>query len=147
MPREVLSGGADIHSHHFPEGTDIGVPHYAIHHHEAYFHDPFRYNPSRWVDEDGSSAADVAAAQSAFCAFSLGPRGCIGKGMAYMELTTSLASVLWLYDMRLSQDVLPNGARESGVEALRRRDRQSVDKFVSKVRGPLIEFRAREVRG
>lgn len=145
MPREVLSDGVDIHGHRFPKGTDIGVPHYAVHHNEAYFQEPFRYNPSRWLVQDGTSAADVAAAQSAFCAFSIGPRGCIGKSMAYMELITSLASILWLYDMRLPQPVLANGAGESYAEALLRRDLQSVDKFVSKVKGPIIEFKARHV--
>ena len=147
MPREVLPGGVDIHGHHFSEGTDIGVPHYAIHHNEAYFKDPFQYNPSRWLVGEGTDAADVATVQSAFCAFSIGPRGCIGKGMAYMELATSLASILWLYDMRLSQAEQPNGARESSIMALRRRDSQSVDKFVSKVRGPVVEFRATDAGG
>ena len=143
MPREVLPGGVDIHGHHFPAGVELGVPHYALHHNEAYFKDAFRYNPSRWIIEDGTSAAEVATVQSAFCAFSIGPRGCIGKNMAYMELMVSLASICWLYDMRLTRAVPPNEPAESAVEALSRRDHQTMDKFVSKVRGPVIEFRGR----
>lgn len=145
MPREALSDGVDIHGQHFPAGVELGVPHYALHHNEAYFKDAFRYNPSRWIIEDGTSAAEVATVQSAFCAFSIGPRGCIGKNMAYMELMVSLASICWLYDMRLTQTVPPNKAVESAIEALSCRDHQTLDKFVSKVRGPVIEFKARRV--
>lgn len=91
LPREVLPGGIDIDGIHVPEGVVVGTPHYTIHHNPGYFPAPFIFEPERWLA--GSSPVvtteSVGAAQSAFCPFSVGPRGCIGKGLAYAELTES----------------------------------------------------------
>ncbi|EHK97881.1 putative Cytochrome 67 [Glarea lozoyensis 74030] len=78
LPREVLAGGLEIDGHHIPAGTVVGVPHYAIHHNPSYYPDPFTFNPDRWIAESPAETKDtVALAQSAFCPFSVGPRGCI----------------------------------------------------------------------
>ena len=63
MAREVLPGGMEINGHTFPEGTEVGTPHYAIHHDAAYYPKPFAYIPERWLPGGGY---DVAKAQSAF---------------------------------------------------------------------------------
>ena len=47
LPREVFAGGLNVDDHHFPEGFDIGVPHYALHHNELYYPDPFVFKPER----------------------------------------------------------------------------------------------------
>lgn len=82
LPRQALPGGVDIDGHHLPEGTVVGVPHYAIHHNPEYYPHPFEYKPERWIaDSEPKVTADsVSLGQSAFCPFSVGPRGCIGKG-------------------------------------------------------------------
>ena len=106
-----------------PEGTVVGVPHYSIMHNSDYYSQPFEYKPERWITGSSpeATAESVQMAQSAFCPFSIGPRGCIGKGtkplphcyyslhftnptlgMAYLELTTALARIVYLYDMRLA---------------------------------------------
>ena len=65
-----------------PEDTVVGVPHYAIHHNAQYFPQPFDYKPERWTagSDPTVTTESVNTAQSAFCPFSVGPRGCIGKG-------------------------------------------------------------------
>ena len=102
--REILAGGLNVHNHHIPEGIVVGTPHYAIHHNVEYYPDPFKYRPERWIVDPGTDVQekDVDLAHSAFCAFSIGPRGCIGKGVAYMELMTALAGTYFIYDMRLA---------------------------------------------
>ena len=82
LPRQVLAGGADIDGKQIPEGTVVGVPHYSIHHNTEYYPRPFEYKPERWItgSDPNVTAESVSAVQSAFCAFSIGPRGCIGKG-------------------------------------------------------------------
>ncbi|MCJ1385785.1 hypothetical protein MMC17_008909 [Xylographa soralifera] len=45
MPREALAGGVSVNGYHFPAGVEVGIPHYAVHHHEAYFPDPFEFKP------------------------------------------------------------------------------------------------------
>lgn len=83
LPREVLHGGIIIDGELIPAGTVVGVPHYAIHHNPVYYPCPFGYRPERWIPNKNdfeTNSQDFAAAQSAFCPFSIGPRGCIGKG-------------------------------------------------------------------
>ncbi len=145
LPREVLPGGITIDGHHFPAGTDVGTPHYAIHHKEEYFPEAFAYKPERWIVGSGVSAESAALAHSAFCPFSVGPRGCIGKGIAYLELSIALARVVWLYDIRLAVNGPRVGEGSPGLEWGRRRtdEYQSFDAFVSMKDGPLVEFRAR----
>lgn len=147
LPREVLPGGMEIAGHQIPAGTVVGVPHYTIHHNEAYYSSPFTYQPERWIanNDTGVSAASVSTAQSAFCPFSIGPRGCIGKGMAYLELTTSLARAIYLYDMRLQPGSHLGEGSPSSPEYGRQRpmEFQLMDSFTSMKDGPLIEFKAR----
>lgn len=144
LPRKVLPGGITIDGHVVPEGIDVCVPHYTIHHNASYFADPFTYKPSRWLSEFASKE-ELELAHSAFCPFSVGPRGCIGKGLAYVELMESLARVIWLFDMRLAPGQETIGAGAVGNELGRQRssEYQLKDTFTSMKDGPVVQFRAR----
>jgi cytochrome P450 len=156
LPREVLPGGMTIDGERVPEGIVVGTPHYAIHHNGEYFPEPFAYRPERWIvaaageDEKqggGVSQQAVALAQSAFCPFSVGPRGCIGKGLAYVEMSVTLARVLFLYDVRRAVGVADPGEGKVGAEWGREKvgEFQLVDTFTSLKDGPMVEFRRRAV--
>ena len=147
LPREILAGGLTVDDQHFPEGIDIGVPHYALHHNELYYPDPFVFKPERWIvstdlDGENSSEASVAAAQSAFCAFSIGRYGCVGKTLAYAEMSVMLARIFWLYDMRL-QGSLGEGRTSLGKGRERTNEFQTWDGFTSTHEGPMVEFKRR----
>ncbi|MCJ1385613.1 hypothetical protein MMC17_008736 [Xylographa soralifera] len=147
LPREVLPGGILIDGVYIPPGIDVGVPHYAIHHNERYYPDSFAFQPARWIagSVPGVTVESVAHAQAAFCAFSIGPRSCVGKAMAYKELMLVLASVLFLYDMRLSDgETVGEGHPSLGKARCRRSEFQMLDRFVAKVDGPLVEFKLRD---
>ncbi|KAF1351558.1 pisatin demethylase [Lizonia empirigonia] len=97
--REVGPGGITIGSTHLPQGVDVGTGIYSLHHNTSYFHEPFRFNPERWLDgENGVTKEQVELARSAFHPFSSGPRGCIGKGFAYHEMTLTLSHILYQFD-------------------------------------------------
>jgi cytochrome P450 len=55
LPRLVLPGGLGIPSMdlHIPAGVDVGTCTYAIQHHEDYVVEPFKYDPSRWLQQAG----------------------------------------------------------------------------------------------
>ena len=151
LPREVLSGGTTIDGEFIPAGMVVGTPHYAIHHNSAYYPDPFSFIPERWIatssaPEKAVTEADVAAAQSAFCPFSIGPRGCIGKGLAYVEMTTTLARVLFMYDLRRAVGVSDPAEGMPGAEWGREKpgEMQLVDTFTSLKDGVMVEFRKRD---
>lgn len=151
LPREVLAPGVEIAGHLFPPGVDLGVAHYAIHHNEDLYPDSFAYKPQRWLSAPGNGETPdevdrrVALAHSGFCPFSIGPRGCVGKGMAMKELMVTIARVVWLYDMRLApgQERCGCGGPGKGYGRHRASEFQLTDMFVSKTDGPLVEFRAR----
>jgi cytochrome P450 len=151
VPREVLPGGLHVDGEFIPEGTVVGVPHYTIHHNPAYYPDPFTYIPERWVAGSHKSTgvvvseSEVEKAHSAFCPFSVGPRGCIGKGLAYVEMSTTLARMLYLYDLRKSPGLDP-GEGNPSMEWGRQRvgEYQLIDQFTSLKDGPLVEFRKRQ---
>jgi cytochrome P450 len=153
LPREVLPGGIIIDGESIPQGVVIGTPHYAIHHNEAYYPNPYAYVPERWLAGSANAATgqstsqeDVEVAGSAFCPFSIGPRGCIGKELAYVEMRTSLARTLFLYDMRRAVGVVDPGEGREGREFGRHRvgEFQLVDTFTSIKDGPMVEFRRRD---
>ena len=152
LPREVLPEGIDIDGIHFPAGVDVGVPIYAIQHHDAYYPQPFQYIPERWLVEDNveprnlRSAESVARAKSAFCPFSVGPRGCVGKGMAYKELMIVVARLVYLFEMRIAPgSTAGEGNPALGEKSLRHRkgEFQGLDKFVLQADGPMVQFRLR----
>ena len=166
-PREVLSGGMTVDGEPIPEGTVLGVPHYTIHHNSSYYPRPFSYVPERWLvggerkeaqptgysDKTAATTTttvsdrDVSLAQSAFCPFSIGPRGCIGKGLAYAEMMTALARTLYLYDLRRAVGIPDPAEGHPDREWGRHRvdEFQLIDQFTSLKDGPMVEFRRRDV--
>ncbi|EME86913.1 uncharacterized protein MYCFIDRAFT_151905 [Pseudocercospora fijiensis CIRAD86] len=147
LPRQVLPGGVEIDGQLIPEGTIVGVPHYSIQHNASYYPEPFVFQPERWIANPGCGVTteSVALAQSAFCPFSIGPRGCIGKGMAYHELTLTLARMLFLYDMRLAPGSNLGEGRPDLEHGRRRASEfQLKDTFTSMKSGPMVQFRARQ---
>lgn len=148
LPREVLPGGIDIDNLHIPGGCVVGTPHYALHHNSLYFPEPFSFFPERWIPDStpNFTKEKVALAQSAFAPFSIGPRGCIGKGVAYVELMTSLARVLYLYDMRKADGLtVGEGSIDNEWGRQRKDEYQLMDSFTSMKDGPYVQFRRRDV--
>lgn len=151
LPREVLAPGVEIGREVFPKGVELGVVHYALHHNEDYYPDSFAYKPERWLAElgDGETKEEserrVALAQSAFCPFSIGPRGCVGKGLAMKEVMITMARMIWLYDMRLAPGEEKRGTGGPGMGLGRHRsgEQQITDMFVSQLDGPVVQFRRR----
>ena len=147
LPREILPGGLTVDDQYFPEGIDIGVPHYALHHNELHYPEPFVFKPDRWIVStdpncEKSSEAAVAAAQSAFCAFSLGRHVCVGRTLAYAESSVMLARIFWLYDMRLRGSI-GEGRTSMGKGRERTNEFQTWDGFTSTHEGPMVEFKRR----
>lgn len=144
LPREILTGGLNCDGEHFPAGTDIGVPIYSIHHDSIYFPEPFTFRPERWLPEMGTPEESIALAKSAFCPFSVGRTGCVGKYLAYQEMSIMLARMLWLYEMRLQPgSTLGEGRPSLGKDRSRKEEFQTKDVFVSTHEGPLVEFKPR----
>lgn len=132
LPREIIGDGVTINGDHLPAGTMVGTAIYPLHHSPEYFEAPNVFRPERWMSEH-TSAEEISRATYGFAPFSIGTRSCVGKKMAYNELSVALARVLYLYDIRL-QPGDRTGQREDGLYDLR-------DVFIAERWGPKVQFR------
>ena len=84
---------------YFPPGTVLSVPTYSIHRDkEIWGEDVESFRPERWVE---GGDGDVSLMQKAFNPFSFGPRSCVGRNLANMDLRIFIATVFRRYDVVL----------------------------------------------
>ncbi len=96
LPRD--SPGLTIRGHRFPPGTVLSVPTYTMHHSaEIWGPDADAFRPERW---DGLTARQ----KNAFIPFSYGPRACVGRNVAEMEMKLIASTWARRYDVVLRQD-------------------------------------------
>jgi hypothetical protein len=85
--------------------------------------------------------------QSAYAPFSVGRASCVGKNLAYQEITIVLARLIWLYEMRLEPgNKLGEGAKGLGSGREMKEEFQTYDNFVAAHNGPMVQFRLRGQR-
>lgn len=97
MPRVVPKGGATVAGRFVPEGTKVATAQYAMGHAARNFTDSFDFEPERFLTPEKFSADNFDVLQP----FSFGPRNCVGKNLAYAEMRTLLARLVWSFDWEL----------------------------------------------
>lgn len=146
-----------VDGHVIPPGTIVGVSPYCVMHNKAYFPEPFEFRPERWLGSDaGQDSVDVADAEaehhrsimrSAFAPFALGETGCLGKAMAYQEMSLVVAKTLWYFDFeKAAGEAGKLGEGEPGrTDGRGRKDEyQLFDLAVADHDGPNLVFRPRD---
>ncbi|KAH8778060.1 cytochrome P450 [Hyaloscypha finlandica] len=93
--RAVPAGGANVCGHFLPEGVTVSVQSWSVTHDPNNFPDPDSLIPERWLGQDKETISHLHASQP----FSLGPRGCLGKNLAYLEMRLILGKLFWNFDM------------------------------------------------
>jgi cytochrome P450 len=143
--RQVMQGGTIADEHFFPEGVHVSVGLYCLSYSKDIFSDPFRFKPERWiVGEGGSTERSVELAESGFCAFSHGTRGCPGRQLAWMEMSVVMASVIFSFEIKADLTRNLGGGTADGKIGRRMVDQyQTYDAFVSMRDGPLVQFKKR----
>ncbi|KAI1101092.1 cytochrome P450 [Jackrogersella minutella] len=134
-----------VDGHVIPKGTVVGMDIYSVHHNEEYFPSPFDFQPERWID-DSTTPERKKVMRDAFVPFSLGPRGCAGKAMAYLEVSLVVAKTLWYFDFSQAPGSVGEiGAGVSGMGSGRERtgEFQLFDYFTSSHDGPYLTFHCR----
>lgn len=92
--RTVPKGGDYIDGHWVAGGTSVAVSSWAAAHNPVNFKECDKFIPERWIGDEYSSDLKRAAQP-----FSLGPRGCIGRNLSYMEMRLILTRILWNFDL------------------------------------------------
>jgi cytochrome P450 len=90
-----VSTGATVDGVYVPKGTVVSVDTWTTSHDDRNFARPYDFIPERWIGEGLGDRKDASRA------FSLGPRGCLGINLAYMESRITLASLVFAYDWEL----------------------------------------------
>jgi len=101
LPRLIPPGdGLDVGGKHFPQGVVLSVPAYTMHHSkEIWGSDADEYRPERWEKVTETQ-------KMAFIPFSYGPRACVGRNVAEMELALIVSTVFRRYEFELYQDYM-----------------------------------------
>jgi cytochrome P450 len=144
---EVRSGGIVIDGEYIPEGVDVGVSLYALHHNERISPDSYKFMPDCWIESDQNNKEVIERIRQSFSVFSIGTRACAGKTMAYTEISDTIARTLWSLDMKRAEGAL--GRLGGGVQygwAGRNREGefQLEDHITCCHDGPYLQFRLRE---
>jgi len=102
LPRVIPEGGLRVLGKFFPEGTVLSVPSYTIHRNrEIWGSDVEAFRPERWFEQD------QAGIQKTFNPFSYGPRACVGKNLANLELQVFIATIFHRYTFVLEDPKNP----------------------------------------
>ncbi|KAJ5714392.1 cytochrome P450 [Penicillium malachiteum] len=135
--RQADVGGATVDGQYIPQGLEVATCVYSIHHSSEIYPQPCKFVPERWLGPEATPEPyrSEYSPHAGFNPFSIGPRGCIGKPLAYIELTLTLSHILYAFDMRLPPVVKTSEDDEY---------RLSLHITAAK-EGPWVEFRPRAV--
>ncbi|KAH8824011.1 cytochrome P450 monooxygenase pc-bph [Flagelloscypha sp. PMI_526] len=107
LPREVPPGGFVVHGQNFVEGTVLSVPSKILNYDKTLWGDDVKvFRPERWLEEDSQEKTER---ERAFQPFSLGPRACIGRNLAMLEMSIIMGNVLHRYEFVLDKEKMKDG--------------------------------------
>ncbi|KAK1544664.1 isotrichodermin C-15 hydroxylase [Colletotrichum paranaense] len=97
--REVPEFGCQIGAEHVPQGTFIEIQQWSANHSPDNWTKPWEFRPERFLETNKEEHNHLDALQ----AFSVGPRNCIGKNLAYAEMRLILARIVFDFDLQLAE--------------------------------------------
>lgn len=95
--RILPPGGASINGEFLPGGTSVSIPIYAAANSPLNWVEPESFIPERWTGEEAERFA--ADKKDALQPFSYGPRNCVGRNLAYVEMKFVIARLVWHFDL------------------------------------------------
>ncbi|KAJ9611707.1 hypothetical protein H2200_004891 [Cladophialophora chaetospira] len=98
--RQTPQGGVEIGGVHIPANTVIQMPQYVMARDPDLYPQPTEFIPERHTSR--SAELMPYKSQEVFHPFSIGPMGCIGKNLAYLEVRLVTAQIIRKFDVRLA---------------------------------------------
>ncbi|KAF2167655.1 hypothetical protein M409DRAFT_21811 [Zasmidium cellare ATCC 36951] len=103
LPRRTVGKGSMISGHHIPAGVTVSASVHTMHRDESLFHDAEDWIPERWIpDSPDSSEEELKRLKEFVLPFTTGGRACIGRNLAYMELSICLAALVMAFEWHIS---------------------------------------------
>ena len=97
--RIVPSGGTTIDGYYVPAGTTVAVSPWASNRSRIIFHEPDSFRPERWLGGEDFLDDKLDASMP----FGMGPRVCVGRNLAYLEMRLVLAHLVWSFDVEFDR--------------------------------------------
>ena len=94
LARTVISD-FELRGYKIPAGANVVMSQWIMHRHPAYFRDPEKFDPDRWLTD-----AAQKLPRFVYFPFGGGPRQCIGAAFATMEATILLATIAQQFRFR-----------------------------------------------
>ncbi|KAL6716510.1 hypothetical protein ACLMJK_006077 [Lecanora helva] len=99
LERVVPSGGTTLHGYTLAEGTVIGLNAAVIHRNEDIFgEDVESFRPERWIECPPEQLREM---HRNLFTFGAGPRGCVGKNLALLQIHKLIVELYRNFDMEL----------------------------------------------
>jgi len=99
LPRRTVMNdnlaGRDV-----PANTTVAIYQWAMYRSSKYFHRPEEFIPERWTGDPEFKDDNRAVVQP----FSNGPRNCVGRNLAYVEMRLLLARFLFNFDIEATPE-------------------------------------------
>jgi cytochrome P450 len=95
-----VSPGKVITGRYVPKGVAVEICAFAAAREPRVFPDPSVFNPSRWKTASG-------AMRNMLRPFSYGPRNCVGRHLAEIQLTLTVSRLYLLYEVVPHQSMIP----------------------------------------
>ncbi|KAJ6088480.1 hypothetical protein N7486_009741 [Penicillium sp. IBT 16267x] len=99
LPRIIDAQGDTIDGNFVPGGISVSVSHVATYYSEKNFKDAKHFIPERHLDDPRFASDNKNALQP----FSFGPRNCIGRNLAYVEMRLILARMIVNFEIELAE--------------------------------------------
>ncbi|KAH6894738.1 cytochrome P450 [Thelonectria olida] len=100
LPRKIAKGGCVLLGRHVPENTLVSIWQWPLYRNPNYFVSPDSFLPERWLNIPRLGNNSTRA----FRPFSYGPRDCLGKSLAYIEMRLILARIIWNFDVQITEE-------------------------------------------
>ena len=105
LPRRTVVEGATISGHFIPAGVTVSSSVHTLHRQSSLFHSPLEWKPERWLPDGGEvSEAERNNLKDYVLPFTLGGRACIGRNLAFMELSICLAAMVMGFKWTITPD-------------------------------------------
>ena len=114
--RIVPPGGATIDGYYIPAGKTVAVSPWASTRSHLNFHEPDLFRPERWLGDENYSNDNLDASLP----FGTGPRVCIGRNLAYLEMRLILSHLLWSFDVELDRGRYEERNKVWGLDGMMR---------------------------
>jgi cytochrome P450 len=130
IPREVPKGGVELCGKFLPEGTIVGCNAWTVHRDKKFYgEDADEFKPERWIINDTEK---VSSMEHANFAFGGGPRVCVGKNIALLEINKFVPELFRRFELHMVDParykLLPGWlVLQDGLDVtLKRRDQETL---------------------